>query len=143
MAFPTGTITTVNLDSSADDPSLARTDLYNAVVALNTIIDGRDQADGVALLDNNGVIPTARIPATILVTGDLTLQPSTRIVNVRDILRMTAWTTADVALIPTVATPILGDVIVVSDGDAGDPCLALFDGTDWLRISLGAEISAT
>lgn len=143
MAFPTGTITTANLDSSADDPSLARADLYNAVTALNAIIDEADAAGGVCLLNGSGQVPTSRLPGNIQVTGDIILEPSSKIVNIRDILRMTAWTTEDVALIPTVVTPILGDLIVVSDGDAGDPCLALYNGTDWLRISLGAEISAT
>lgn len=31
----------------------------------------------------------------------------------------------------------------VSDGDAGQPCLAVSDGTDWRRIALGAAVSAT
>lgn len=31
----------------------------------------------------------------------------------------------------------------VSDGDAGAPCLAVSDGTDWRRIALGAAVSAT
>lgn len=36
-----------------------------------------------------------------------------------------------------------GSVIYVSDGDAGNPCLAVSNGTSWLRVSLGAAISAT
>lgn len=31
----------------------------------------------------------------------------------------------------------------VSDGDAGQPCLAVSDGTAWRRIALGAAVSAT
>jgi len=34
-----------------------------------------------------------------------------------------------------------GDVIYVTDGDSGSPCLAVHNGTDWLRVSLGAAIS--
>jgi hypothetical protein len=34
-------------------------------------------------------------------------------------------------------------VIFVSNGDAGNPCLALDDGADWRRIVLGTPISAT
>lgn len=34
-----------------------------------------------------------------------------------------------------------GRVIYVIDGDAGSPCLAVSDGTAWLRVSLGAAIS--
>ena len=35
-----------------------------------------------------------------------------------------------------------GEVIYVSDGDAGSPCLAVYDGS-WKRVALGATISAT
>ena len=34
-------------------------------------------------------------------------------------------------------------IIYVSNGDAGSPCLAASNGTNWLRISLGSTISAT
>lgn len=36
-----------------------------------------------------------------------------------------------------------GARIYVSDGDGGDPCIAVSDGTDWRRIPLGAAISTT
>lgn len=45
-----------------------------------------------------------------------------------------------VATAPTVTT---AQVIYVSDGDAGSPCLAAGSGGQWKRISLGAAISAT
>lgn len=34
-------------------------------------------------------------------------------------------------------------IIFVSDGAAGDPCLAFSDGEDWLRIALGAAVAAS
>ena len=34
-------------------------------------------------------------------------------------------------------------MILVTDGDAGKPCLAVSSGTSWLRIPLGAAVSAT
>ena len=36
-----------------------------------------------------------------------------------------------------------GRVIYVSDGDGGIPCLAVDNGTNWLRINLGSAVSAT
>lgn len=36
-----------------------------------------------------------------------------------------------------------GSTAYCSDGDAGSPCLAVYDGTDWRRISFGAPISTT
>lgn len=35
-----------------------------------------------------------------------------------------------------------GQVIYVSNGDSGSPCLAVSDGTNWRRIPLGAAVSA-
>ena len=34
-----------------------------------------------------------------------------------------------------------GAIIYVSDGDSGSPCLAVYDGSSWKRIALGATIS--
>jgi hypothetical protein len=36
-----------------------------------------------------------------------------------------------------------GRVIYVSDGDGGSPCLAVDNGSNWLRINLGSAVSAT
>ena len=36
-----------------------------------------------------------------------------------------------------------GDVIYVSDGDTGDACLGVYDGSNWKVIALGATISAS
>lgn len=37
---------------------------------------------------------------------------------------------------------VAGQTIYVSDGDAGQPCAAIYDGTTWKRVALGATISA-
>jgi len=49
----------------------------------------------------------------------------------------------NVAGAPSAVTLGAGAQIYVSDGDAGSPCIAISDGTDWLRIALGSAISAT
>jgi hypothetical protein len=36
-----------------------------------------------------------------------------------------------------------GQLIYVSDGDSGNPCLAVYSGSDWQRIIFGVAISAT
>lgn len=36
-----------------------------------------------------------------------------------------------------------GRVVYVSNGDGGSPCLAVDNGTNWLRINLGSAVSAT
>lgn len=48
-----------------------------------------------------------------------------------------------VANAPSASTQGAGTVIYVSNGDAGSPCLAVSDGTNWRRIALGAAISAS
>jgi hypothetical protein len=47
-----------------------------------------------------------------------------------------------VATLPSAAA-FDAHLIHVADGDAGDPCLAVSNGTNWLRIALGAAVSAT
>ena len=46
-----------------------------------------------------------------------------------------------VATAPTGASA--GSVAYFSNGAAGSPILAFFDGTDWLRCDTGAAISAS
>ena len=41
------------------------------------------------------------------------------------------------------ATPASGQMIFVTNGDAGNPCLAIYSGGAWKRVSLGATISAS
>ena len=33
-----------------------------------------------------------------------------------------------------------GDIIYVTDGDAGNPCIAVYNGTGWKRISFGGDL---
>ena len=47
-----------------------------------------------------------------------------------------------VATAPDATTHTAG-IIFVSDGNAGSPCIAVSNGTSWLRIALGAAVSAT
>lgn len=128
MAFPTTQVSTSNLDSSADDPSLARADLLLAVQNLNTIVSGRDAASGVALLDGAGQLASNRLPSTYAPTQTLTLAPTTGVVKIEDVLRLQSLTTDDVLALQDSAD---GDVVFVSDGDSGSPCLAIFAQTQW------------
>jgi hypothetical protein len=140
MAWPS-TVNTTNLDSATDTPAAARPDLLAGMQAINSIIDSRAATSGIASLDVNGQVPAAQIPNVLTSSGgnDIELTPDsdrvtiTYIVNLgeRSVAQLEAFTGSE------------GDVAYCSDGDAGDPCLAVYDGTDWLRIALGAAISAT
>ena len=140
MAFPTTQIDTTNLDSQTDSPAAARADLYNAVVALNTIISEGNGANGVAVLNGDGRLNGAQMPQSITPAGGLTLAPANSIVTLNSVLRMNPLNVTQVNLL---VASVEGDTVFVENGDAGSPCIAVYDGTDWLKITLGAAISAT
>jgi hypothetical protein len=48
-----------------------------------------------------------------------------------------------VATAPSAAQATAGAMIYVSDGAAGSPCLAMSNGTSWLRLTSGAAIAAS
>ena len=134
MAFPTSQVDTTNLDDATDDPNLARVDLLDAVTKLNTIIDEAGDASGVCLLDSNGRVPSGQVPAIFSPTTTLTLAPGTNIVNIQDILRLTAQPKADILSLST-GTLTMGDIAVVSDAGGSLPTIALYTGSSWKYIS--------
>jgi len=141
MAFPTTQSSTDNLDSSEDNPSLARVDLYDAVVNLNTIISGADAANGVSLLDSNGKIPSGKLPQSITYSGgNQIINPSTGIVNIQDILRLTSQPKSDILDITT-STLAVGDIAIASDGSSsGTVAICLFNGYTWLKIDNTSQL---
>jgi hypothetical protein len=140
MAFPINTVSTANLNAGTDDPSLAREDLLDLTEKVNTIISESNTADGVLVLDINGRVPAAQVPATQSPQTDLTLAPSTGVVKIQDVLRLQQLSVTEVE---TRTANAAGDLVFVLDGDAGAECLAVYDGTEWRRVSLGAAISAS
>lgn len=134
-------VTTTHLDSATDDPSQARVEIYNALVELQAVINGRASASGVASLDAGTKIPAAQLPDTIQSSSGnpLLLQPNTGRVTIEHILLLTPRTVAQLNALSSSA----GDVAYCSDGDGGSPCVAVYTGTDWKRIALGSTISAT
>lgn len=143
MTFPTGTaISTANLDSPDDDPSLARADLYNLAVAVNQIIASENAANGVLTLDGSGKINTQRLPTTVTVTGNQVFSPSTGIVNIQKVLRLAQIVTADLGTATGTTSPSAGDLAFLTDGDAGSPCLACYDGSAWKVIRLMTQVGS-
>lgn len=140
-------ITTTHLDSASDDPSQARVELYNALVELQAVVNGRAAADGVAPLNGSTKITASYLPNTIGSDSglDLTLAPDTTRVTLQNILNLTPRTVSQLQAV----TASAGDIAYCSNGDAGSPCLAISKGESdsqgsvWYRIALGTEISAT
>jgi hypothetical protein len=152
MTFPTGTtISTANVDSATDDPSLARADIFDSFVALNAIIASANTAQGVLVLDGSGKIAGTYLPAAWSTTsGSITIQPNNGLVNIQKVLRMSQIVTADLGTAVGTTSPSAGDICYLVDGDAGQPCLSVYDGTNWrvVRFSMvagdvGATLSAS
>jgi len=53
-------------------------------------------------------------------------------------LKLPSYTVAQTS---NIASPSTGQIIYVSNGDTGNPCLAVYSGGAWKRISFGANIS--
>lgn len=148
MTFPSGTqVNTSNLLTADNDPSLARVDLLALVQAVNQLVASENLAQGVLTLDGGARISTAFLPSSITVPGNLLLQPANKIVTVQDVLRLTQRYTADNALL---TSPAAGDMIYLIDGDAGRPCLAVYDASNWRVVrfmtivgSAGAALTLT
>jgi len=139
MTFPTGLISTDNLTSGTSSPSLAREDLLQLVEAFNQLVEGVNQANGAVKLNGIGQIPATSVPAQQSPEGLQILSPSTGVVNIRNILRLQPRTTEQLNLLEF---PAQGDVSYCSDGDAGDPCLAVYSGSQWQVVRLMTTIGA-
>ena len=143
MAWPTNSnnIVTTNLDAGTDSPAAARVDLKAALDELANVINGKDQASGVAGLNASSQISAAQIPNELNSTSgnDLTLDPATSIVTVENIIKLTPQTTAQLN-----AQSGLADGMIAFCSDAGDSAGAgipvYFTGGQWKSMIDGANI---
>lgn len=133
MTFPLGTsIPVTNVSSGSSDPSLAREDIYNLIVAVNNLIASADTASGVALLTASAKYDGNKMPVTNY--GTETFAPATGVVNIQDILRLTAIHSADFAAL----TSQVGDIAISDDAAGGNPALCVYDGTDWRYLAMSS-----
>jgi len=141
MAWGTSTnVITTNLDSGTDSPAAARADIKSAFDELKEVIDGRNTANGVAGLDASQKITISQIPDELNSSSgvNLTLDPNTGKVNLEEILNLAPQT---VTQLNARSDQAEGDVAYCSNGDAGSKCIAIYDGSNWKVVSLGATIS--
>jgi hypothetical protein len=116
-----------------------------ATFALN-----QSSSSDACLVSINGVLQTPSIDYSV-VANSITFT-STPIVSDIVQVRFVASTTAISALaLPNytvaesanIAAPQTGQLIYATNGDSGNPCLAVYSSGAWKRIALGANISAT
>jgi hypothetical protein len=143
MSFPASTtqVSTDNLDSGADNPSLARVDLLQSVQLLNEIIDGQNDENGVAVLDGSGLIPSSRLPQTIAYSGggNQYISPANSVVEIQSVLRLAPLLKVQVEAINT-ATVELGSIAFCSNVTTGTAALVVWNGSVWKQIALGSDL---
>ena len=140
MAFPTTTVNTDNLDSSTDDPSLARADLLDAVQKLNTIISEADTAYGVPTLSSSGTIQSSQLPSTFSANGTQVLSPTTGIVNIQSILRMPPQGESTIVAL---SSPQEGDIVICANlltSGANVGGIAVYTGSSWKAIPWSSNV---
>jgi hypothetical protein len=100
------------------------------------------------LVTINGISQTPSIDYSVVanVITFTTTPQDTDIVQVRFIAATTALSALalpnyTVAETSGIAAPQTGQLIYVSNGDSGNPCIAAYSGGAWKRISFGANIS--
>lgn len=133
MAFPTGAVTTDNLDAVTDSPASARADLLLAVQKLNDIIASYDSASGIAALDSGGRIVNTKLPAALVSSsGNITLTATTNIVKVNNFIELTP-----VAFANLPGSPVIGQVAyLTTDGASATKNLPIYyNGTAWKYFS--------
>lgn len=132
MAFPTNSANQSNLETGTNNPALARVDLYNALGLLNNIIQSANQARGTCVLNAFGKIDSSMVPNFIQTAGELSLEPTDKVVTLKYIMRLVPQTTTQLQAM--VGPFIVGDVAMVSDADAGAPAVCFYTGTGWKKL---------
>ena len=143
MAWATvGNVTTTHLDSADDSPAEARVELYNALLELQNVINGRAAVNGVASLDANTKVPSAQMPDEINSSGstDLTLDPATGIVAVEDIIKLNPITRTAAYAVSNLAD---GMMAMMSDGDSTVTKPAYYSGGVWRYFDDNTEVASS
>lgn len=139
MAWITNSnISTANLDADTDSPLSARPDIKAALDELIVAGNARGAANGVASLDGDTLVPNTQLPNTLISSGsnNLTLDPGSGKVAIQDIINLNPKTVAQLNAL----TSAEGDVAYVSN-DTGGKALAVYDGSNWKKLTLGGTIS--
>jgi hypothetical protein len=143
MAWATvGNVTTTYLDSANDSPAQARVELYNALLELQNVINGRAAASGVASLDSSSKIPVAQLPDEInsSASTNLTIDPATGVVVIEDIVQLNPVTRANAYALSSKAD---GMIAMMSDGDSTITKPAYYSGGVWRYFDDNTEVPAS
>ena len=94
-------------------------------------------------ISGNTYVGVSGNTVTISVDNTSVMQVTTNnIINISDAhcLQLPSYTVTQANSLSNVSE---GQIIFVSNGDSGSPCLAVYDGSNWKRVSLGSAISTS
>ncbi len=144
MAWPTNdsNIDTSNLDAGTANPASARPNLKTALDEIKNIINGRNEASGVAGIDASSKISNAQLPDTIVSSSstDLTLTPTTGTVNINSVLQMNPQSRSALYARSDLAD---GMIAMASDGDSTVDTPVYYAGGVWRYFSDNSEVSSS
>ena len=159
MAQTTQEQTTANrgtellFESTADDANATTTTmkLQGNVVTLNTGGNATLETGGdLTINDDVDVTGTLDVTGNATFDGNVTLGNAnddqitvTGALNVQNGFNLPQMNTATAQYLDSIGVPQTADMAFISDGDSGNPCIAVFSNGDWLRISLGSAISSS
>ena len=137
MTFPITPIPTTNLDSDADDPSLARVDILQAITSLNTIMAEVNQAYGAALLGADGKLDGTKFPDSQYTDGQCTITAGSNVISLQSLVRLQRIP-KDVLL--ELTNMIDGDIVLSTDADSGKLALCIYDGfnEEWKYLPMSS-----
>ena len=142
MAWPANTtnIVTTNMDASTDSPAAARADIKAALDEISNIINGRNQASGVAGIGASSKITNTQLPDTIISSSstDLTLTPTTGTVNINSVLQMNLQTRVQLYARSDLADGMIGFCTTGDSTDMDAP--VYYAGGIWRRFSDNSEL---
>jgi len=142
MAWPTDdtNIVTTNMDAGSDNPASARADIKAALDEIKNLINGRNQASGVAGIDASSKIANTQLPDTIISSSstDLTFTPTTGCVNINSVIQLNPQTRS--ALYDR-ADKADGMIAMASDGDSTIDTPVFYAGGVWRYFSDNSEVT--
>ena len=142
MAWPSNdsNIVTTNLDAGSDNPASARPNLKTALDEIKNLINGRNQASGVAGIDASSKITNTQLPDTIVSSSstDLTLTPTTGCVNINSVIQLNPQTRSALYDRTDKAD---GMIAIASDGDSTADTPVYFASGVWRYFSDNSEVT--
>lgn len=114
----------------------------NTVIAGTLAVAGASTLTGATGITGNLAVNTDKFTVTAA-SGNTVVAGTLGVTGHATFASLVELQQVAVAGLPAAAAGNLGCVVYCTNGDAGSPCLAVSNGTNWLRVALGTAVSAT